>query len=499
MRKGLLRFVLEGDGFDVVGEAATSAELARVLAVHQPDVVVLDDGIGATAVQMAREVAPKAKVILVWPGAVVPIGGDARVEPSQVLRDLGSAVERVSGVMVPMTETFDRPDWIDKIRKDPATLRDLLAKRGGVSNKRPSVTELQRRGQRLHPVAGVGPAGAAAAGAKEGPAAAEPPTEEAGRETAPVVILPVSSSAGDDTAGADAGEATIVLPDEPLAPVVELSGPHSQAMAALRMQEERDRAAVVVPLVAATATVAAGEQELAGTGLATEPDDVSASTTAAATVAAPAAREPGANANRVLGTIALGGAVAAGALVLALALGGSRVPTSIVSAESPVRPSPSLPGHVIVPPPPDGGGHDGEPTPPPNGGGHDGGTQTDPGGTTTGRTGGSTTGGGPAATPGTGGSPTPTGGGRPGGGTGGGDGGGDGGGGGGGGGSGGSTMPGSTALRNPHGGPPGLMGTAGSSHAGTDANGNLPGHAGEHGNGVEHGTGLEKLRHWHKS
>ena len=495
MRRGLLRFVLEGDGFDVVGEAMTSAELARVLAVHQPDVVVLDDGIGATAVQMAREVAPKAKVILVWPGAVVPIGGDARVEPSQVLRDLGSAVERVFGVMVPMTESFDRPDWIDKVRKDPATLRELLAKGGGVSNKRPSVTELQRRGQRLHPVADVGSVGA---GAKAATTPPEPPAEETA-PTAPIVILPVSTSAGDDSAGTEAGEATIVLPDdtpgpdETMAPVVELSGPHSQAMAALRMQEERDRAAVVVPLAAAAAIVATGEEAPTTIGIAAEAADVdssaAATTTATAAATAPAAaaaQEPGANANRVLGTIALGGAVAAGALVLALALGGSRIPTSIISAESPVRPSPTQTGPSVVIPPPHGGGNgDGH-----DGGGHDGGGHTGPGGTTGGTSGGDTgpggtTGGtsGGTSTPGSGGSPTPTGGGRPGGGGGGGD----------------STLPGSSALHNPHGGPPGQTGTSGSSHNGTDANGNLPGHAGEHGNGVEHGKGLEKLQHRRKS
>ena len=148
-RKGLLRFVLEGEGFEVVGGATTSAELARALAVHEPDVVVLDDGIGATAVQMTREVAPDAKIVLVWPGAVVPIGGDARVEPSQVLRQLGSTVERAAARRAPVMP-IRRPDWVERVRKDPATLRAALAASGPVPT-RPSVTELQRRGQRLHP------------------------------------------------------------------------------------------------------------------------------------------------------------------------------------------------------------------------------------------------------------------------------------------------------------------------------------------------------------
>ncbi len=81
-RTGLLRFVLDGEGYDVVAEAATTAELARLMATHRPDIVVLDDGIGAIAVGMINEMSPNTKVVLVWPGAVMPIGGAARVEPS---------------------------------------------------------------------------------------------------------------------------------------------------------------------------------------------------------------------------------------------------------------------------------------------------------------------------------------------------------------------------------------------------------------------------------
>ncbi|HEY7666496.1 MAG TPA: hypothetical protein VIE12_00065 [Actinomycetota bacterium] len=100
-RRGLLRFVLEGEGFDVVGEATTTVQLVQVLAVHRPEAVILDDGIGTTAVVVAREMHPDAKVILVWPSDVIPIGGDARVDPADVLRELGPAVERVLGLDVP--------------------------------------------------------------------------------------------------------------------------------------------------------------------------------------------------------------------------------------------------------------------------------------------------------------------------------------------------------------------------------------------------------------
>ena len=96
-QQGLLRFVLEGEGYDVVGEAKGTSELSGVIEANRPDVVVLDDGIGVVAVSMVHEVAPQAKVVLVWPSAVVPIGGDARVEPAKILRDLGPAVAARDG------------------------------------------------------------------------------------------------------------------------------------------------------------------------------------------------------------------------------------------------------------------------------------------------------------------------------------------------------------------------------------------------------------------
>lgn len=137
-RKGLLRFVLEGEGYDVVGDAATSAELARIVAAQRPDVVVLDDGIGAMAVGMIRDVAPSTRVILVWPGAVVPIGGDARVEPSDVLRELGRTMERLTG-QPSITSTgaaLRGPGTPAPPRQDAGALRAILA-RGDAAQLRP--------------------------------------------------------------------------------------------------------------------------------------------------------------------------------------------------------------------------------------------------------------------------------------------------------------------------------------------------------------------------
>lgn len=123
-RKGLLRFVLDGEGFDVVGDAATTAELARLMAIHRPDVVVLDDGIGATAVSMINEMSPDTKVVLVWPGAVMPVGGAARVEPARVLQDLGPTISRLTGQAA--TAMGRGAALLDRAANDPEVLRSML-------------------------------------------------------------------------------------------------------------------------------------------------------------------------------------------------------------------------------------------------------------------------------------------------------------------------------------------------------------------------------------
>ena len=122
-RKGLLRFVLENEGYDVVAEATSTLELAQRLAIHRPDVVVLDDGIDASAVGMMREVLPSAKVILVWPRGVTAVGSDARLEPSEVMTSLGSTVARVmgrGGVIAPPRPRVPPPDVIVVPEPEPS-------------------------------------------------------------------------------------------------------------------------------------------------------------------------------------------------------------------------------------------------------------------------------------------------------------------------------------------------------------------------------------------
>jgi hypothetical protein len=257
-REGLLTFVLEGEGFDVVGSAENVADVSRLVTIHRPDVVVLDDGIGVTAVGVVRDKLPTAKVVLVWPGAVVPIGGDARVEPANVVRDLAPTIDRIVGPRA-LTESVTRPEWIDRVRKDPGTLREMLSRTPGPPATI-SVTQLQRRGRPLPPAAGT---------------PQEPTPEE--REPAAVVMLPVAAATGMDEEGAEVAE---------VAEVVSL-------------------------------TEAAAER-----------DDVAAMAAAPLDGPDPAASEL----NRKLGRIALGGAAVAGALILALSLGGARLAVQVRSA-----------------------------------------------------------------------------------------------------------------------------------------------------------------------
>ena len=130
-QRGLLRFVLEGEGFDVVGEARSSADLSGVIEQQRPDVVVLDDGIGVMAVSMVHEVHPQAKVVLVWPSAVVPIGGDARVEPAKILRGPRTGRGARCGAAAGLAGPSSGPIGSTRVRKDPATLRDEARRRRG--------------------------------------------------------------------------------------------------------------------------------------------------------------------------------------------------------------------------------------------------------------------------------------------------------------------------------------------------------------------------------
>ena len=166
-----IRATLEGDGFLVVGEASTVEDLARLVQADPPDVAVLDDTIGVAAVQAVSELAPETKLVVIWPASVLPIAGATRIDAADLQTTLVPAVAAAAGLLAGLT-SIDRPEWIDAVRKDPASLREKLAASSGLP-VRPSVTELQRphgyrapsTGWRRRSSLPVAPAAAAAAAA----------------------------------------------------------------------------------------------------------------------------------------------------------------------------------------------------------------------------------------------------------------------------------------------------------------------------------------------
>jgi hypothetical protein len=137
-----IRAMLEGDGFLVVGEASSAEDLARLVQANPPDVVVLDDAIGVAAVQAVSELAPETKLVVIWPASVLPIAGATRIDAADLHTTLAPAVAAAAGLLAGLT-SIDRPEWIDAVRKDPASLREKLAASSGLP-VRPSITELQR-------------------------------------------------------------------------------------------------------------------------------------------------------------------------------------------------------------------------------------------------------------------------------------------------------------------------------------------------------------------
>jgi hypothetical protein len=110
---GSLHYLLEAEGFRVVGCASDEHELSRVLGQDlDPDVIVLDADIAATSLLVAREHAPDAHVIAIWPDDVAPPPGGERVSPRLVYEDLGPTIRRhmdkqvvpVPDVVVPSAE-----------------------------------------------------------------------------------------------------------------------------------------------------------------------------------------------------------------------------------------------------------------------------------------------------------------------------------------------------------------------------------------------------------
>ena len=92
---GSLHYLLESEGFLVVARASDEVELARVLEHGlDPDVVVLDTDISVESVLVAREKAPAAHVIVLWPDGVQNLPNTERIAPWLVYEQLGPAIRR---------------------------------------------------------------------------------------------------------------------------------------------------------------------------------------------------------------------------------------------------------------------------------------------------------------------------------------------------------------------------------------------------------------------
>jgi hypothetical protein len=112
---GILRMILEAEGFHIVGHASNDDELQRVLAWVQPSVIVLDGGISASAALGARERATSGALVVVWPAGVAAVVAEERVEPERVFDELGNAVRRAS------RHAFRRP--LEQPQPSPARVR----------------------------------------------------------------------------------------------------------------------------------------------------------------------------------------------------------------------------------------------------------------------------------------------------------------------------------------------------------------------------------------
>ena len=127
---GILRLVLEAEGFQVVGQARGEAELRRVLDVTRPSVIVLDAGISAQAALEARGRGSGTALVVVWPMDVVPALADERVDPSSVLQELGAAVRRAArrAPTIPTESVVIIPD-LPSVGSEPTVPRSDAVRR----------------------------------------------------------------------------------------------------------------------------------------------------------------------------------------------------------------------------------------------------------------------------------------------------------------------------------------------------------------------------------
>jgi hypothetical protein len=88
--------LLEGAGHRVVARAATADELAHLVRVAQPEVVVFDAEISAETVAALRVSQPDVGVVVVWPEGTTAASADEQVSPARIRQDLAGAVGRAA-------------------------------------------------------------------------------------------------------------------------------------------------------------------------------------------------------------------------------------------------------------------------------------------------------------------------------------------------------------------------------------------------------------------
>lgn len=143
---GLLRFILEAEGFDIVGLASDDQELARVLRGAHPGVVVLDGGISVAAALEARQRSRGAALVVVWPDGVSAVIAEERVDPYEAIADLGDAVRRAVH-QTELEEEAERREPPVRIPDAPDVAPTIV--RGGLSPARSGRSTLTRsRGRR---------------------------------------------------------------------------------------------------------------------------------------------------------------------------------------------------------------------------------------------------------------------------------------------------------------------------------------------------------------
>jgi hypothetical protein len=132
---GILRLVLEAQGFQVVGHARDEDQLRAVLDLTEPSVIVLDAGIPAIAVADIRARSDGVPIVVVWPKDAVSVVAEERVEPAAVILELGNAVRRV-------VQRHPRPVVVPEAPPEPVVARREISPVAHARTARPRARHL---------------------------------------------------------------------------------------------------------------------------------------------------------------------------------------------------------------------------------------------------------------------------------------------------------------------------------------------------------------------